>query len=274
MKLVAYCHQLNRKIVDGRISLRHFIFALTVLGALMAPVVQTFAQAKAPSRAPANFVPDDQIEPLPLEQRLWIQEILVDDDAGVLSTMRSNFKHWQEKEEYVRKWNIEPTGDLVTPDAKWKKGYLMRQLLKYADKRLSGEIKNAEEGSTFHTVGQVEQALRPDAEAQISKLVSIKLRARVLQGKAILLVNNPWVNAHADVKLDGSVNVHFDKNIEELGVKTALDFDVKDGIYVARVEKPLTTEITARFSASQPMDKGPFKSESDSRIELSYSKGF
>src|SRR5690606_26545934 len=97
---------------------------------------------------------------------------------------------------------------------------------------------------------------------------------RVLQGKSILLINNPWVNAHADIKFDGSTQFHMSKNIEELGVNTSLDFHVKDGIYVARVDKPLTNEITARFSATQSMDKAPFKSESDSRIELSYSRGF
>lgn len=273
MKLVTYCHQLLTKKVTGCLSLRHLVCIMAVLGAIATP--HAFAEnKKSPSRAPANFIPDDQIEPLPLEQRLWIQEILVEDDAGVLNTTRSNFLHWQEKEEYVRRWNVEPTGDLATPSAEWKRGYLMKQLLKYADKRLSGEIKQAEEGSTFHTVGRVEQALRPDAEAQISKLVSLKLRARVLQGKAILLVNNPWINAHADVKLDGAINVHMDKKIEQLGVHAAVDYDVKNGIYVARLERPLTNEITARFSASQSIDKAPLKSESDSRIELSYSRGF
>lgn len=273
MKLVAYCHQTLTKIADGRLSIRHLVCAFALIGAILAPCKSSYAQ-RAPSRAPANFIPDDQIEPLPLEQRLWIQEILVEDEAGVLETTRNNFEHWRQKEEYVRQWNIEPTGNLVTPTKEWQRGYLMKQLLKYADKRLSGEIKQAEEGSTFHSIGQAEKALSPKAEAQISKLVSIKLRAKVLQGKAILLVNNPWVEANAEMKLSGSVNVHFGKELKDLGVKTAMDFHVKDGIYIARIEKSLTPEIMARFSASQDFDKAPFKKESDSRIELTYSRGF
>src|SRR5690606_28639197 len=127
---------------------------------------------------------------------------------------------------------------------------------------------------TLHTVGKVEQALRPDAESKISKLVRVKLRDRVLHGKSILLMNNTWVYRRAEIKCDSWTQFHMSKNIEELGVNTSLDFHVKDGIYVARVDKPLTNEITARFSATQSMDKAPFKSESDSRIELSYSRGF
>src|SRR5690606_16227783 len=172
MKLVDYCHQHMTKKTNGRLSLRHFVCFFFVLGAILAPIKESVAQ-KSPSRAPANFIPDDQIEPLPLQQRLWIQEILVEDNSGVLETTRNNFMHWHEKEEYVRKWNVEATGDLATPSAEWKRSYLMKQMLKYVDKRISGEIKNAEEGSTFHTVGKVEQALRPDAEAKISKLVSV-----------------------------------------------------------------------------------------------------
>ncbi len=273
MKLVAYCHQLKTILIDGRLSLRHFVCILGMLGAVMAPAADVYAQ-RAPSRAPANFIPDDQIEPLPLEQRLWIQEVLVEDQAGVLESMRNNFEHWQQKEEYVRRWKVEAVGPLATPTAEQKKSYLMKQLLKYADKRLSGEIKNAEEGSTFHNIGQVEQALRPNAEAKISSKVSLKLRARVLQGKAILLVNNPWVGYHATIKMNGSVDMHLEKELKDFGVRTAVDYQVKDGIYVARVEKSITTEISARFSATQDIDKAPFKSESDSRIELTYSRGF
>tara|TARA_R110000868_G_scaffold164359_20_gene396962 strand:+ start:1744 stop:2478 length:735 start_codon:yes stop_codon:yes gene_type:complete len=244
-----------------------------MLGAVLAPAADLYAQ-RAPSRSPANFIPDDQIEPLPLEQRLWIQEILVEDSAGVLESMRHNFENWHQKEEYVRRWKVEAVGPLSTPTAEQKKSYLMRQLLKYADKRLSGEIKNAEEGSTFHNIGQVEQALRPNAEAQISSKVSLKLRARVLQGKAILLVNNPWLDYNATIKMNGSVDMHVGKELKEFGVRTAIDYQVKDGIYVARIDKTITAEISARFSATQDIDKAPFKAESDSRIELTYNRGF
>ncbi len=273
MKLVAYCHQLMTKKSSGRLSLRHLVCALSLVGAIMAPLTSSFAQ-RSPSRAPANFVPDDQIEPMPMEQRLWIQEILVDDQAGVLETTRANFEYWREKEEYVRRWKIEPTGNLVTPSPESKRNYLTKQLLKYADKRISGEIKQAEEGSTFHSIGQVEKALSPNTEAKISKTISVKLRGKVLQGKAVLLVKNPWVNYHANIKLNGRVDMHFEKDLTELGVKTALDYSVHDGIYVARIEKPLTAEINARFSATQKHDRAPFDSASDTRIELTYSRGF
>lgn len=273
MKLVAYCHQIIRRNFDDCLSLRHFVCALSVLGALMAPCNSSNAQ-RAPSRAPANFVPDDQIEPLPLEQKLWIQEILIDDDAGVLNAVRSNFEHWQEKEEYVRRWKVEAVGPLATPTQEQKKAYLMKQLLRYADKRISGEIKNSEEGSTFHNIGQVEQALSPKVEAKISSNIKVKVRAKVLRGEAIILLNNPWIDNSITVKLNGRVNVHMEKTLEDFGVRTAVDFDVKDGIYVARVEKPLTEEITARISATQDMGDAPFTGDSDSRIELSYTRGF
>ena len=239
----------------------------------MAPFHSSYAQ-RAPSRAPANFVPDDQIEPLPLEQKLWIQDILIDYDAGVLSSVRSNFEIWHEKEEYVRKWKVEPVGPLATPTREQKKSYLMQQLLRYADKRISGEIKNSEEGSTFHNIGQVEKALSPKVEAKISSNIKVKVRAKVLRGEANILVNNPWFENSITVRMNGRVNVHMEKNLEDFGVRTAVDFDVKDGIYVARLEKPLTSEITARISATQDSGDAPFTSDSDSRIELSYTRGF
>lgn len=273
MKLVAYWDQIKVKILDDCLSLRHFVCAISVCGALLAPCNNAQAQ-RAPSRGPANFVPDDQIEPLPLEQRLWIQDILIDDDAGVLEAVRNNFQVWEEREEYVRRWNVAAVGPLVTPTQQEKKAYLMRQLLRYADKRISGEIKRSDEGSTFHSIGQVEKALSPKVEAQLSSKIKVKVRAKVLRGQINVLINNPWVDNNISVRLNGAINVHMEKNLEQLGVRTTLDYDFNNGIYVARIEKPLTNEIAARFSATQDTGVAPFTSDSDSRIELTYNRGF
>ncbi len=273
MKLVTYCHQIKVKIFVDCISIRHFVCAISILGAFVAPYNSSYAE-RAPSRAPANFVPDDQIEPLPLEQKLWIQEVLIDDRAGVMSSVRSNFEDWHKKEEFVRRWKVSPIGPLATPTKDQQQSYLKSQLLRYADKRISGEIKNAEEGSTFHTIGKVEKTLSPKVEARIAPNIKVKVRAKVLRGQINVLVNNPWVDNNITVKLNGAVNVHMEKNLEEFGVRTTLDYDVQNGIYVARMEKPLTTEITAHFSATQDTSSAPFTSDSDSRIELTYNRGF
>lgn len=227
-------------------------------------------------RAPANFIPDTEIEPVPIENRIWLQNLLVEDNHGVLASIRANLNSWEQTDEYAKNWNLKSTGLYNTPDVARRKTFLQKRLLKYFDKRLAGEIKNSEEGSTLHTVGQVHQTLRPNTEVGISKKVKVKFKARVLQGKAIARVDNPWVDTHATVKLTGEVNVQMRKELKDLGVTAGINYNANEGRYLAHVDKKLTDEITARISSNQSDDKVMFDTDEsvDKRLEFFFSTPF
>jgi len=110
-------------------------------------------------RGPSNFIPQDELYTAPIENKPWINYVFVETNEGNLNAMKDQFDEWSEREEYVKNWNLESTGMYDIADQKKRKNYFNRQLLKYADKRLSGEVKNAEEGSNFHKIGQVEKAV-------------------------------------------------------------------------------------------------------------------
>ncbi len=222
------------------------------------------------SRSPANFIPDDEQEPAPIEQTMWLQGLLIEDDSGVLVRMRKEIQAWERLEEWRDLWNLKSTGLFKVPTRGEKRSYLEKNLLKYADKRLSGEVRNAEQGSVLHQAGQVQKALRPKAEVSFSKLIKVKLRARVLQGLVVVKVNNPWVESYANVKVNGDVNVHLNRKIASLEVDAGIDYNVKEGVWLARVDRSLTSEITARISSTQKDDKMIFAGSADNRIHLFY----
>jgi hypothetical protein len=225
-------------------------------------------------RGPSNFVPNDDLEAVPFEQKIWLQNVFVETDEGNISSMRSQFEKWEREQEYARVWNLESTGLYESVDTSKRKAYFNRQLLKYADKRLSGEVREAEEGSSLHTVGQVEQALRPNAEAEISKNVKVKLRARALQGKATMVVQNPYIEMNSSINLSGEATVFVGKKLEALGVDTALDYQVSEGVWVARIDKALTNTVTARVTSSQDDDAMAFTGKSDQTLQFIYSAPF
>jgi hypothetical protein len=77
-------------------------------------------------RGPSNFVPDDEIQPLPLENKTWTQQILVEDDAGVLKGIQKDLSKWQEKQDYAKAWNLESTGVYDVESVDTKKAYLVK----------------------------------------------------------------------------------------------------------------------------------------------------
>ncbi|MCO4793165.1 MAG: hypothetical protein KC493_05615 [Bacteriovoracaceae bacterium] len=227
-------------------------------------------------RSPANFIPDTEIEPIPLQNRIWLQNLLVEDNSGVLASIRANIQGWEATEEYAKNWNLESTGLYDTPKRATKKAFLNKWLLKYFDKRLAGEIRNSQEGSTLHAVGKVHQTLRPNTEVGLTKKIKVKFKARVLQGRAIARVENPWVDTHATVNIDGEVNVQMKKSLSDIGVTAGINYNANEGRYLAHVDKKLTEKITARVSSNQKDDEMMFDVDEkvDKRLEFFFHTPF
>lgn len=173
------------------------------------------------SRRPASGQLDNDISPyIPKAPESWTAKIWVEDRSGVMSSIRSQFDHWEKVEEYREQWNLESTNLFITPDRAEKIRFFRRGLRRYLDKRITGEIKHSQEGSGLHRVKQIHQALRPSTSANIGKSVKIKFKARLLQAEGRILVDNPWVRVETFFNLQGQINVQMRRNIASLGLQT------------------------------------------------------
>lgn len=225
-------------------------------------------------REPSAIVPNDRVAISPQRNESWTAKILVEDDAGVLNSVRDNLQKWQEMEEYRQNWALDGMRMYDTPDRGGKVAYLNSQLLKYLDKRLSGEVNSAEEGSTLHQVGQVQKALKPNAEARVSEKVKVKFKARLLQREATVRVDNPWVEYNTNINSQGEINMHAGREIKFIGVKTNVDYNVKQGHWITSIDKPLNENLTARLSSAQSDRQMAFGEETDRTLQFIYSAPF
>ena len=57
---------------------------------------------KLNERAPSNFAPSDGLIVAPKKKSTWTDKLLVEDDKGVLISIREQIRQWEETEEYVR----------------------------------------------------------------------------------------------------------------------------------------------------------------------------
>lgn len=226
------------------------------------------------SRGPASAIPSDHVESMPIEDKIWLSQVWVEDNSGVMNGMAAQVQAWERMEEYRRNWDIESTGLYNTPDRERKKAWFNRMLLRYADKRLSGELKDAEAGSTLQRVRSVKQALRPNTEAQISNNIKLKFKARIIQMRAIMNVINPWVESETTFNARGEVNSRLSKNFEDLGFRADLNYQVTEGVYSAQLSKPLGNNVTAVLSSFQSHSEVAFADMDRNTVQLIYSTAF
>ena len=225
------------------------------------------------SRGPDSVL-DEGFESSPPRKKHWVTRVFVEDNGGVLKSIKSNIRRWEEMEEYNRHWNLYSSGLYRIPGTGAKRRYLERRLLKYVDKRLSGEIKRAEEGSALKNIQKAHDALKPNTEARLSKDVKLRFKGRVLQGEGSLFVENPYVDFRTSFEIGGSTHLNVKRDISSLRLETNMNYNITAGKWEASVEGPLTESFKARISSSQDDDEMIFSDQSDQRLEFRFHKNF
>lgn len=252
---------------SGCTNFRHL--SLFTILSLLSVTASSFTTREGHSRSPASAF-DEEVLTVPLEQKVMVQSLFAEDDAGVMKGTRDQLNSWEVTEEYAKRWDLESTHLYKTPTTSDKTKFITKSLIRYADKRIAGEVKNAEAGSTFHTVGKVEQSLRPNATVPLSKFISLKFKVRVLQGKAIMDVRNPWVDCNATVSANGRAKILTKKDFNQLGTSTGVEYNVNDAQWIAFVDQEINKNIKARVSSTTQSDGN----DADKRLEMSASFPF
>lgn len=245
---------------------RHLSKVLTLL--CLSTLTKLQAQEK---RLPSSYVPQDEVIVVPRDPEYWYsqQNLMVDDDNGILNSMRVDFRRAQEQEMYYRSWGLENTGMFSPSTAEQRKSRFNRDILRYADKRLAGEVKKADKGSTLHRVGQAQKAMSPTTQVSFFSGYSIKFQARALQGKATVNFVNPYVKSYFDITLDGRREFVTEKRFD-FGLRTAINFRLDSSIYFATIEQQLSQHWSTSLVSTQPTSESLYSKASDTRIQLNY----
>lgn len=256
------------KKLPGCLNFRQFLFvAFTVATASVSSLeaAEDYVSASV-SRRPAAV--EEEVLTVPLTNETFSNEsIFAEDDAGVMRDMKESLSSWEKTEEFARIWDLQNTGVYTTPTTSQKGKYISKKMLRYADKRLSGEMKKADEGSALHKVSRVEKQLRPNAAVNISKNFGLKFKARVLQGKATVELKNPWVECNATVSANGKARVISRKEFKSLGLASGAEYSVNDSQFLTYVDQQITDNVKARLSNISGND-------ADSRLEMTASFPF
>ncbi len=249
-------------------NFRH-LSLFTILTLASVSVFSTEVRKNQVKRVPASAF-EEEVLTVPLEQKAMVKTVFAEDDAGVMVGMKNDLAAWEDKEDYAKKWHLESTNLYKVPTTHEKTIYISKNLIRYFDKRLAGEMKNAEEGSTLHKVGRVEKSLRPNATVAVSKYISFKFKVRVLQGRAIMEVKNPWVDCNATVNARGKAKLLTKKDFNQLGASTGVEYNVNEAQWVAFIDQEITKNIKARISSTSQ----PNGNDADKRLEMTASFPF
>ena len=224
----------------------------------------------------AFTIPDQEEIFAPDSVEHWSADLMTEDNGGVLIGVRDQLARWEQVDEYADNWGVKSTGLYETPELEDRKAFVMRQGLRYLDNRISGEMKNADKGSALAKARSVQKALRPTTSIPVvpGSNVRIKVRAKVLQMRGSVIVENPYVEANADIRANGDTTMNVAKNFESIGMRAHVSYQMVEGVYRAVVNKRLTNTISTQLSSVQHQNAMVMSNNSDRTLSFLYSKSF
>ncbi len=227
------------------------------------------------ARSTASYRPTDEMiySPFTEQSNTWLDQVMVDDEDKTLAQMRQTIQNWEQMEEYSRMWNLESSGLYQTPLSGEKMNYLSKNMIRYIDKRIAGEVKNAKEGSTLKKIGEIQENLRPSAQIAIGQRVKMKIRMHILQGQASMSLLNPWIDMMAEGTASGKLKLCLDKHFSQIGGQAALNYEYHYNKWTASYEQLITNNLKARL-ASEKTGNLSLRKQDQQNIQLIYWRAF
>ena len=238
-------------------------------------------------RGVSFYVPNDGEIIAPPASATVLKNLLVEDDHGILKKVKRRVDEWERDEYFVEYWRLEDKGLYTPMSTDDKRQYLEKNMLRYVDKRLSGEIKHAEKGTTLHKVGVVKESLRPQTKVQLSEHYRLRFRAKVLRGLMRMRLENPYIDEGL-LEFKAFDKANFWSEESQIGQSTLLlrhrfgnngpySSYLEYGFYgeswkweVQRELREVVPGLSIKFRTEQDNREYPWSGVSDKTGELSY----
>lgn len=252
------------------------LFLCTVLlGEANALFAATTVNTTNTTSATINTTPNNDTTP-PNSEENWTSSLFAPDDGDVLKNMAKQVQAWEEKEEYVRVWNLQVIEKDSLLDHEEKVQFLKKNALKYLDRRLAQKLKEAKKDSTVYKISRVQQNLTPSAEVAVANNFNMKFKARLLEGRATLLLVNPYIDWYINfsARSNEMLDVYVGREISSVGVKTDVNYNSARDELTTTINKKITDTVASRVSLAQKLGANNSLPPRDQKIELIYQRPF
>lgn len=286
----------NSTLFQNLLKLRHLMVAGLFVSSAM-------AQGQvSPKRAPASYIPDDDVIAKPVDNELsFYQQYVASDKSEDVIHTRNQIRIWNDNQMFAEQYGLDSTlmGStffVPTPEEKFeyfKDKYMrylrskgeqpLRELPKswYNDFRASNEVDTIDEMEEhFRKTNRksVTGKTLPDAlkqkEVSIWKDTRFIFQPRVEQGLVVVGIKGPIAYARAWVGVNGRTEVNVQKTMDSIGMRVMFNYYAHNGRYFTSVDQKITGNLYARATSYRNPDAVDDNPKQDNTIMLLYAKQF
>jgi hypothetical protein len=252
----------------------------------------TTALADAPSRKPANFMPDDDLIMVPIQYESPFLARVIDPNNQQMKELKLQLNYWTEQQLHVEDWGLESTNMIALPSSDEKLRYFQRTFFRYAGREARDPVQQEVRSIWYEwTADQEVQAIKnndQDIDAKSSTEIGRKLskqkvisenskmrfrfKPQPFKGFASISMTSGYFNANAVMGINGRFEFKIDRRFESVGLYAMANINLSDDIKIAYIEKQLTDKIS--LGLSHTISETNAAVTEDNRLTLRYYTAF
>ncbi len=230
------------------------------------------------ARAPANFVPDDDMIVVPMLIERNFMDDFHEKHKSKMKSAKKKLQYWISQEQYAEDYGLEGTGIVNLPTNEQKEQFLQKHYLRFLSKDLekatNGGIKNSwEEWTADDEIDAIEAiklhekvlvkarnnsgkpALKSTSSVKVGKdNLKFGFQARPEIGMAKFTVKSKYFYARAWVGINGSQELNVERTIKATKTKLFTNYYVDETRLLAAADQPLSQHWKIRLTHSKDFD--------------------
>lgn len=254
------------------------------------------------TRAPASYIPDDDVIVRPVDNEVsFYQQYVASDNSDDVAKSRNQLKIWNDNQQFADQYGMDSTltgSAFFVPTAEEKFEYFkdkyMRYLRRkgeqplkdmpkgwYQDYRASNEVDTIDEMETrfkkttkrSYTDKALPEALQ-EKEVSIWKKTKFIFQPRVDQGLVVVGIRGPIAYARAWVGVNGETEINIQKNIDSIGFRLMFNYYAHSGQYFTSADQRIVENLYARVTSQKNPNAVEGEIKQDNTLMLLYAKQF
>lgn len=278
---------------------RYFGQLAIFLAILSAPCAQGQLTPEALiERAPASYIPDDDVIAKPVDNQLsFYQQYVASDNSKDVITSRNQLKVWNDNQIFAEQYGLNTKlygSAFFVPTQEEKLQYFKDKYMRYLRRKGEQPLKDAPKNwyqdyrasNEVDTIDEMENRFKqttkkshirkdlPEAlqqkEVSLWKQTKFIFQPRVDQGLVVVGINGPIAYARAWVGVNGKTEFNIQKSIDSIGFRMMFNYYADSGKYFTSVDQRLADNLYARVTSQ----KDPAAFVKDDTVMLLYAKQF
>ncbi len=280
-----------------------FSHLVTLAMTVMSTVVQGQVVPKIlVTRAPASYIPDDDVIVRPVDNELsFYQRYVASDVSEDVVNSRNQIKVWNDNQNFADQYGMDSslTGSSVyVPTQEEKLEYFKSRYMRYLRSRGEQPLKDMPKNwyqsyrasNEVDTIDELESKFKstmtksssgkdlPESlqakEVSLWKKTQFIFQPRVDQGLVIVGIKGPIAYARAWVGANGKTEFNIQQTYESTGTRVMANYYADTGRYLTSVDQRLRENVYARVTSQKDPQLSLDTAKQDNTFMLLYAKQF